>query len=158
MDRSTDTTAHRHNDRIARAAWFCAFVLPLALATLLLGVKSAQAALPGPEAAPLAFEEEFEFEAEGEEDEAQLEAELAQEECEFAEEEAAEGEIGQAEADEICREAAELANPGSHPDPGTAGRHHHHPHHRHHKHGHPKACRHAPDGRRSHCPRRSPHR
>ena len=108
MDRSTDTTAHNHSDRIARMAWFCAFVLPLALAALLLGVKSAQAA-PVTEPAPLAFEEEFEFEAEGGEDEAQLEAEFAQEECEIAKEEATEGEITAAEAKEVCTEAEETA-------------------------------------------------
>lgn len=111
MDRSTDTTAHSHSDRIARTAWFCAFVLPLALAALLLGVKSAQAATPTPEATPFAIEEElFEGEEEaGEEDEAQLEAEFAQQECEIAEEEAAEGEISKTEADEVCAEASEAA-------------------------------------------------
>jgi hypothetical protein len=106
VNRSAETTAHNHSDRIARIAWFCAFVLPLALAALLLGVKSAPAASPAPEAAPLAFEDGFEAEAEGEEDEAQLEAELAREECEIAEEEATEGEIAVAEAKEICTEAA----------------------------------------------------
>jgi hypothetical protein len=109
VDRSTDTTAHNHSDRIVRTAWFCAFVLPLALAALLLGVKSAQAASPAPESAPFAFEEEFELEAEGEEDEAQLEAEFAQEECEIAKEEATEGEITAAEAKEVCTEAEEAA-------------------------------------------------
>jgi len=109
VDRSADTTPHSNSDRIARTAWFCAFVLPLALAALLLGVKSAQAAAPGPEVAPPAFEEGFEFEAEGEEDEAQLEAEFAREECEFASEEAAEGEITAAEATEACTEAEEAA-------------------------------------------------
>jgi len=111
VDRSTDTTAQTHSDRIARAAWFCAFVLPLALAALLLGVKSSQAASPPPEPAPLAFEEElFEDEEETEEeDEAQLEAEFAQAECETAEEEATEGEITAAEAKELCAEAEEAA-------------------------------------------------
>jgi len=111
VDRSTDTTAGTHSDRIAHIAWFCAFVLPLALAALLLGVKSAQAATPGPEPAPFAFEEElFEGEEEaGEEDEAQLEAEFAQQECEIAKEEAAEGEITATEADEVCTEAEEAA-------------------------------------------------
>jgi len=109
VDRSTDTTAHNHSDRIARTAWFCAFVVPLALAALLLGVKSAQAASPASGPVPLAFEEEFELEAEGEEDEAQLEAEFAQEECEIAEEEATEGEITAAEAKEVCAEAEETA-------------------------------------------------
>lgn len=109
VDRNTDTTAHNHSDRIARAAWFCAFVLPLALAALLLGVKSAQAASPTPGATPFAFEEEFELEAEGEEGDAQLEAEFAQEECDIAEEEATEGEITAAEAKEVCTEAEETA-------------------------------------------------
>ena len=105
MDRNAETTAHNYSDRIARTAWFCAFVLPLTLAVLLLGVKSAQAASPTPAATPLAFEEElFEGEEElGLEDE----AEFAQEECEIAEEEAAEGEISAAEAKAICREAEE---------------------------------------------------
>lgn len=109
MDRSTDTTAHNHSDRIARTAWFCAFVVPLALAALLLGVKSAQAASPASGPVPLAFEEESELEAEGEEGEAQLEAEFAHEECEIAEEEAAEGEITAAETKEVCAEAEETA-------------------------------------------------
>ena len=114
MDRNAETTANGNSDRIAHVAWFCAFVLPLALAALLLGVKSAQAATPTPERTPLAFEEEFEFEAgeegeEGEEGEAQLEAEFAHEECEFAKEEAAEGEITAAEATEVCAEAEEAA-------------------------------------------------
>ena len=109
VDRNTDTTAHNHSDRIARTAWFCAFVLPLALAALLLGVKSAQAASPTPGATPFAFEEEFELEAEGEEGDAQLEAEFAQEECDIAEEEATEGEITAAEAKEVCTEAEETA-------------------------------------------------
>ncbi|HET6570064.1 MAG TPA: hypothetical protein VFG58_01060 [Solirubrobacterales bacterium] len=104
MDRSTDTTAHDHSDRIARTAWFCAFVLPLTLAVLLLGVKSAQAASPASEPTPSALEEEFEGEEEfGSEDE----AEFAEAECEIAEEEAAEGEITPAEAKAICKEAEE---------------------------------------------------
>lgn len=109
MDRSTYTTAHRNSDRIARTAWFCAFVLPLALAVLLLGVNSTQAAAPDPGAAPAAFEEAFEGEEEAgeEEDEAQFEAEFAQQECEIADEEAAEGEITTAEAKELCKEAEE---------------------------------------------------
>ena len=108
MDRSADTTANGNSDRIARVAWFCAFVLPLALAALLLGVKSAQAAPPPPERTPSAFEEELFGEEEfGEEDEAQLEAEFAEAECETAKEEAAAGEIAAAEADEVCSEAEE---------------------------------------------------
>ena len=120
VDRNADTTAHNHSDRIARTAWFCAFVLPLALAALLLGVKSAQAA-PVTEPAPLAFEEEFELEAEGEEDEAQLEAEFAQEECEIAKEEATEGEITAAEAKEVCKEAEEVVAEAKAGPSSTAG-------------------------------------
>ncbi len=112
MNRSTETTAPKNSDRIARAAWFCAFVLPLALAALLLGVKSAQAASPPPGVVPFALEEEFEFEAEASEeseDEAKEdEAEFAEVECEIAAEEAAEGEISDAEAKAICKEAEEF--------------------------------------------------
>jgi hypothetical protein len=113
---NTDTTAHDHTARIApRMAWFCAFVLPLVLAALLLGVKSAQAASSPPESAPLAFEEEFEAEEEGEE----TEAEFAAEECEIADEEFEEGEITKTEADAICKEARGMAK-GTAPGPGSA--------------------------------------
>jgi hypothetical protein len=98
VDGKTDTTAHDPTARIARAAWFCAFVLPLLLAALLLGVKSAQAASPEGSPAPLSFEEEFELEEEDE-------GEFAEEECEIANEEVKEGEITQAEADTFCKEA-----------------------------------------------------
>jgi hypothetical protein len=99
---NVETTAHNHTARIARVAWFCAFVLPLILAALLLGVKSAQAAPPEAEAAPLAFEEEFELEEEDE-------GEFAEEECETAEEEFEASELTKAEADTICKEAREAA-------------------------------------------------
>jgi hypothetical protein len=103
VDRNTGTTAHDHTARIARAAWFCAFVLPLVLAAFLLGVKSAQAAPPGAGSTPSAIEEEL---LEGESELAEEnEAEFAQEECEIAEEEAAEGEITTAEAKAFCEEA-----------------------------------------------------
>ena len=108
MDRNTGTTAHDNTARIARVAWLCAFVVPLALAALLLGVKSAQAATPAPDFAPLALEEEefaFEEEAEFEPEE---EAEFAEEECEIAAEEAAEGEISEAESIQTCKEAREV--------------------------------------------------
>jgi hypothetical protein len=96
------TTAHHLADRVARAAWFGAFVVPLILAALLLGVKSAQAAPPVAGLTPLSFEElDFEENLESEEDE----AEFAAEECETAKEELAEGELTKAESDEICREA-----------------------------------------------------
>ncbi len=112
MNRSTETTAPQNSDRIARAAWFCAFVLPLVLAALLLGVKSAQAASPPPGVVPFAFEEGFEFEAEaseeGEDEAEENEAEFAEAECEIAAEEAAEGEISDAEAKAICKEAEEF--------------------------------------------------
>jgi hypothetical protein len=101
---NVETTAHDYTARIARVAWFCAFVLPLLLIALLLGVNSAQAAAPEGEPAPLAFEEEFEFEL-GEEDE----GEFAEEECATAQEEFEEGELSKAEADEICKEAREAA-------------------------------------------------
>lgn len=102
MDGNHDTTAHDHTARIARVAWLCAFVLPLILAVLLLGVNSAQATSAAPDSDPLAFEEEFELEEEDE-------AEFAEEECEIAKEEFAEGELTKAEADEICKEAREVA-------------------------------------------------
>ncbi|HET7053032.1 MAG TPA: hypothetical protein VFI09_03840 [Solirubrobacterales bacterium] len=111
VDGNTDTTAHDHTARIARAAWFSAFVLPLVLAALLLGMKSAQAATPEGNPAPLAVEEEFELEEE-------TEGEFAEEECEIAREEVEEGEITQAEADTFCAEAkAEAGAAGV----GTAG-------------------------------------
>jgi len=109
VDRDTDTTAPGHTDRIARAAWLCAFVLPLILAALLLGAKSSQAAPSIPGLAPLALEEELGLEEEDE----QEEAEFAELECELAEEEAAEGEISAAEADAVCREAEEIARGGA---------------------------------------------
>ncbi len=123
MDRNIDTTAHDHTVRIARVVWFCAFVLPLILAALLMGVKSAQAAPVPSKAAPLALEEEIGFELEFDgsetaptepsplaaEEEGEIAeedaAEFAQEECEIAAEEAEEGEITKAEANTVCREA-----------------------------------------------------
>lgn len=153
MDR-TDTTAHSHSDRIARAAWFCAFVLPLALAAMLLGVKSAQAAQQSSAATTSVFVEEFELEAEGEED-GQAEDEFAQEECEIAEEEAVEGEISQAEAEEPCEEAAEFEDPGSRSDPGASGHRHRT---RRHKHRHKKTCGHRAAGHKRHCSHGSRHR
>ncbi|HET9161908.1 MAG TPA: hypothetical protein VFN89_00490 [Solirubrobacterales bacterium] len=106
MDGKTDTTAHDHTARIARAAWLCAFVVPLILAMLLLGVKSTQAASPEGNPAPLASEEEFELEEEAE-------GEFAEEECEIADEEVTEGEISQAEADTLCKEAKAEAEAAS---------------------------------------------
>lgn len=103
VDGEPDTTAHDHTARIARVAWFCAFVLPLILASLLLGVKSSQASPTAPvepEPAPLAFEEEIELEEE---------VEFAEEECEIAKEELEAGELSKAEADAICKEAKEFA-------------------------------------------------
>ncbi len=102
MEGNTDTTSHDHTALIARAAWLCAFVLPLALAALLLGVKSAQAAELEADPTTVAFEEEFELEEEDE-------AEFAEEECEIAQEEAEEGELTRAEANETCKEAREVA-------------------------------------------------
>lgn len=114
MNRSTETTAHDHTARIARLAWFCAFVLPLVLACLLLGVKAAPAAPLPPAAIPFAFEEEGEEEqlALDEDEELEDEAEFAEAECEIASEEADEGEITQSEADALCREAKEFVEAG----------------------------------------------
>ncbi|HEU4904501.1 MAG TPA: hypothetical protein VFT19_00065 [Solirubrobacterales bacterium] len=115
MDRSNDTTAHQTADRIARLAWLCAFILPLILATALLGVKSTQAAPHGPTAVPFAFEdlEEEELDLEEEESiEEESEAEFAEAECEIAEEEAEEGEITQAEANALCKEVQDFADAG----------------------------------------------
>ncbi|HEY8808948.1 MAG TPA: hypothetical protein VIM28_02900 [Solirubrobacterales bacterium] len=103
MEGNTTTTAHRLADRIARTAWFAAFVVPLILAALLLGVRSAQATPPVAGPAPLSVEElAFEEELEAEEDE----AEFAEEECEIAKEEATEGELSKAEADEVCSQSS----------------------------------------------------
>jgi hypothetical protein len=101
VNRSTETTAPDHSARIARAAWLCAFVLPLLLATLLLGVKSAQAATPSPPSVvPLViFDEEEELEEEDE-------GEFAEEECAIAEEELAEGLLTAADVEELCAEEA----------------------------------------------------
>lgn len=118
MDRTTDTTANDHITRIARTAWLCAFILPLALSALLLGLKSAQAAETVP-AAPLALEEEL-LEGESEVEE-ENEAEFAAEECEIAEEEAAEGEITAAEAKTFCEEAKAAAT-GTGAVPSAAGK------------------------------------
>ncbi len=104
MNGNVEATAHDRIARVARVAWFCAFVLPLLLSALLLGVSSAQATTPESEPAPLAFEEEFEPEEEGE-----GEGERAEEECENAQEEFEEGELSKAEAGEICKEAREAA-------------------------------------------------
>ncbi|HKB51070.1 MAG TPA: hypothetical protein VKC63_06535 [Solirubrobacterales bacterium] len=75
--------------------------VPLALTVFLLGVTTAQATPIDPTAAPLAFEEELEFEEEGEEEGAELE----EGSCEEAEEEFEEGELSGAEVKEICAEA-----------------------------------------------------
>jgi len=114
VNRSIETTAHDHTARIARLAWFCAFVLPLILAALLLGVKAAPAAPLPPAAVHFAFEEEGEEELalEEEDEEFEDEREFAEAECEIAEEEAAEGEITQAEADGLCKEAQDFAEAG----------------------------------------------
>jgi hypothetical protein len=118
VNRSTETTAHDQTARIARVAWLCAFVLPLVLAGLLLGVKSVQATGPPPSLTPFAFEEEGEeelaLEEEEEEDggDEEAEAEFAEAECEIAEEEAAEGEITQADAEALCKEAQDFARAG----------------------------------------------
>jgi hypothetical protein len=103
VEGNTTTTAHRLADRIARTAWFAAFVVPLILAALLLGVRSAQATPPVAGPTPMSGEElGFEEELEADEDE----AEFAAEECEIAKEEAAEGELSKAEVDEICSQSS----------------------------------------------------
>jgi hypothetical protein len=99
VDGNTETTAHDQTARIARLAWLFTFVVPLILAALLLGVKSAQAATPVLGLTPLAFEEQL---ALGEEDELEEEAEFAEEECEIAEEEREEGELGEVAVEAIC--------------------------------------------------------
>jgi hypothetical protein len=77
--------------RIARIAWLATFVVPLILAALLLGVKSAEAA---PATTPLALEEDFELEDEGE---------FVEEECEGEDEgELEEDEL--VEAEDACEE------------------------------------------------------
>jgi hypothetical protein len=98
VEGNTDTTAHRQTAAIVRITWFVTFVVPLVLAALLLGMKSAQAAPPVPGFTPLAFEEEFEGEEESE-GEFELEA------CEIAEEEFEEGELGEAAVEVACDEA-----------------------------------------------------
>lgn len=107
MEGNADTPAHDPIARIARVAWLCAFVLPLVLAAMLLGVKSAQAAAAESEPTSSAFEEERS--SEGEDELGETEAEFAEEECEIAQEEFKEGELAKADADEICKEAREAA-------------------------------------------------
>lgn len=80
--------------RLTRIAWLFTFVVPLVLAVLLLGVKSAPALPPATASASAELEEEFEFE-EGEQEE---------EACEVAEGELEEGELSEAEAERICEE------------------------------------------------------
>lgn len=102
MEGNTDTSAHRQaTTQIVRIAWFLTFVLPLVLAALLLGVKSAQAAPGLPGITPLAFEE---FEGEGEDEGEEFEGELELEACETAEEEFEEGELSEAAAEAACDE------------------------------------------------------
>jgi hypothetical protein len=74
--------------------------IPLVLTALLLAASTAHATPVDPAAAPLAFGEEFNAEAEGDE-----EFEFEESECEEAEEEFDEGELIRAEVREICDEA-----------------------------------------------------
>lgn len=76
--------------------------VPLALAILLFAVSAAHAVPVTPSVTPLAFEEEFSAEEEGEEGEGELEEGA----CEEAEEEFDEGELSGAEVKEICDEEA----------------------------------------------------
>ena len=89
--------------------------VPLVLAVLLFAVSAAHAAPVGPSAAPLAFEEEFAAEEDGDEE---GEDEFEEADCEEAEEEFEEGELSGTEVKEICDEAAaesrkKTAGPGS---------------------------------------------
>jgi len=77
----------------ARFVWLATFVFLLILAGLLLAVSAAPASPVGPVADPLALEEGFEAEEEGELEEA---------ECETAEEELEEGEAGEVEPEQPC--------------------------------------------------------
>ncbi len=99
-----DTTARDHTNRIARIAWFCAFVLPLILAVVLLVVKSANALPPLPVPAAQALEDasEEELQAEEEAEKEAGDAEEAQEECELAREEFQEGEVDKKELEGAC--------------------------------------------------------
>lgn len=103
MEGNADTTAPQKAERIARLAWHFAFVVPLILAMLLLGIKSAQAASPFPAVVPLAFEEE-ELEAGLEEE---VEGEFAEAECEIATEELEEGLLTESDVKELCTPADE---------------------------------------------------
>lgn len=94
MEGKSETTAHR-TAPITRIAWLATFVVPLVLAVLLLGVKSAQAAQIVPATTPFAFEEELEFEEEGE---------FEEEACEVAEGEFEEGFLGEAAVEKACEE------------------------------------------------------
>jgi hypothetical protein len=85
--------------RVARIAWLMAFVVPLILVALLLGVESAHAA-PLPAVAAADFEE---FEAEENEEEGESE----ENGCQEAEGEFEEGELSKLEVEEICEEAEE---------------------------------------------------
>lgn len=89
--------------------------VPLILALLLFAVSAAHAAPLGPSATPLAFEEEFAAEEEGEESEG---SEFEEGACEEAEEEFDEGELSAGEVKEICEEEAaerrkKAAGPGA---------------------------------------------
>jgi hypothetical protein len=77
--------------------------VPLVLALMLFAVSAAHAAPLGPSATPLAFEEEFAGEEEGEENEA---GEFDEGACEEAEKEFDEGELSTGEVKEICEEEA----------------------------------------------------
>ena len=81
---------------VVRIAWLTTFVVPLILAGLLLAVKTAHAAPGGGAIVPLALEEGFELDEEGE---------IEEEECGAAEEELEEGELEEAEVEDICEEA-----------------------------------------------------
>jgi hypothetical protein len=84
-----------HQTALLRVIWTITFVVPLILAALLLGIKSAQAA-PGMQTiVPLALDEEF-----GAEEEMGFEEDA----CEVAEEELEEGLRDEAEVERLCGE------------------------------------------------------
>jgi len=106
------TTAER-DARLNRIAWLVTFVVPLVVATLLLTVKTAEAAEPLPY--PISLEEVSEAEF----DEA---TELTPDDaCTEAEEALDMEELVETEVEEICEEEASEAEPKSKDGPAPAG-------------------------------------
>jgi hypothetical protein len=116
--------------------------VPLVLALLLLAVSAAHAAPVTPQITPLAFEEEFAADEEGEEGEGEFEEGA----CEEAEEEFEESELDAAEVGEICeKEKSSEHQAPTRPQHGKTK----------HRHPHKKACRHRAAAGKRHCPHRS---